>query len=86
MITKDELAARFIHASEEVIAAEDMLTEIDSHFGDADHGLTMVKIGNAIKSAIEDADGGIQEMLDDVAMAVMVLNGGKCGSLMEYLA
>ena len=77
MITKDELAARFIHASEEVIAAEDMLTEIDSHFGDADHGLTMVKIGNAIKSAIEDADGGIQEMLDDVAMAVMVLNGGS---------
>ena len=52
MITKDELAARFIHASEEVIAAEDLLTEIDSHFGDADHGLTMVKIGNAIKSAI----------------------------------
>ena len=77
MITKDELAARFIHASEEVIAAENMLTEIDSHFGDADHGLTMVKIGNAIKSAIEDADGGIQEMLDDVAMAVMVLNGGS---------
>ena len=54
-----------------------MLTEIDSHFGDADHGLTMVKIGNAIKDAIEAADGGIQEMLDDVAMAVMVLNGGS---------
>jgi len=77
LITKDELAARFIHASEEVIAAENMLTEIDSHFGDADHGLTMVKIGNAIKDAIEAADGGIQEMLDDVAMAVMVLNGGS---------
>lgn len=77
VITKDELAARFIHATEEVIAAEDTLTEIDSHFGDADHGLTMVKIANAIKGAIEDADGGIQEMLDDVAMAVMVLNGGS---------
>ena len=77
VITKDELAARFIHATEEVIAAEDTLTEIGSHFGDADHGLTMVKIANAIKGAIEDADGGIQEMLDDVAMAVMVLNGGS---------
>ena len=43
MITKDELAARFIHASEEVIAAEDMLTEIDSHFGDADHGQSMIQ-------------------------------------------
>ena len=77
MITKEELAARFVHASENVIAAEDKLTEIDSQFGDADHGLTMVKIANAIKGAIDESDGGIQEMPDDVAMAVMVLNGGS---------
>ena len=77
MITKDELANRFLHACDEVLAAEQELTEIDSHFGDADHGLTMVKISNAIRGAIEEADGGIQEMLDDVAMAVMVLNGGS---------
>ena len=77
MITKEELAARFVHASENVIATEDRLTEIDSQFGDADHGLTMVKIANAIKGAIDESDGGIQEMLDDVAMAVMVLNGGS---------
>lgn len=77
MITKEELVARFVHASENVIAAEDKLTEIDSQFGDADHGLTMVKIANAIKGAIDESDGGIQEMLDDVAMAVMVLNGGS---------
>ena len=77
MITKDELAARLLHACAEVRAAEDELTEIDSHFGDADHGLTMVKIANAIEGAVNEADGGIQEMLDDVAMAVMVLNGGS---------
>ena len=77
MITKEELAARFVHASENVIATEDKLTEINSQFGDADHGLTMVKIANAIKGAIDESDGGIQEMLDDVAMAVMVLNGGS---------
>ncbi len=77
MITKDELAARLLHACDEVIAAEDELTEIDSKFGDADHGLTMVKIANAIRGAVEEADGSIQEMLDDAAMAVMVLNGGS---------
>ena len=60
-----------------MIAAEDGLTEIDSRFGDADHGLTMVKIGRAIDGAVAEADGGIQEMLDDAAMAVMVLNGGS---------
>lgn len=77
MITKDELAARLRNACAAVIAAEDELTEIDSHFGDADHGLTMVKIGRAIDGAVEAVDGGIREMLDDAAMAVMVLNGGS---------
>ena len=77
MITKDGLAARLQHACAEVVASEAELTEIDSHFGDADHGLTMVKIANAIEGAVAEADGGIQEMLDDAAMAVMVLNGGS---------
>ena len=77
VITKDELATRLKSACAEVRAAEGELTEIDSHFGDADHGLTMVKIANAIEGAVGEADGGIQEMLDDVAMAVMVLNGGS---------
>ena len=77
MITKDELAERLKHACAEVIASEAELTEIDSHFGDADHGITMHKIASAIAGAVDDADGSIQEMLDDVAMAVMVLNGGS---------
>lgn len=78
MITKDELAARLLSACAEVRAAEAELTEIDSRFGDADHGLTMVKIATAIEGAVGSNSGdGIQEMLDDVAMAVMVLNGGS---------
>lgn len=77
MITKEELATRLRNACAAVIAAEEELTEIDSHFGDADHGLTMVKIAGAIDGAVVEADGGIKEMLDDAAMAVMVLNGGS---------
>ena len=76
-MTRDELAERLLHACTEVIAAEDELTEIDSAFGDADHGITMVKIASAISAAVGKATGGIQEMLDDAAMAVMVLNGGS---------
>ena len=74
---KTELAARFQHACACVTAAEDTLTQIDSKFGDADHGLTMTKIAGAISQAVEEAEGGIQSMLDDAAMAVMVLNGGS---------
>ena len=76
-MTKEELAARLRNACAEVVAAEGELTEIDSRFGDADHGLTMVKIAGAIDGAVAAADGGVQEMLDDAAMAVMVLNGGS---------
>ncbi|MCI6568217.1 MAG: DAK2 domain-containing protein [Dysosmobacter sp.] len=45
-------------------AAEAELTEIDSKFGDADHGLTMTKIAGAISAAVDDAEGGIQTMMD----------------------
>ena len=53
---KKELEARIISACENVIAAEPELTEIDSKFGDADHGLTMHKIAAAI--AVMGLNGG----------------------------
>ena len=74
---KKELEARIISACENVIAAEPELTEIDSKFCDADHGLTMHKIAAAIKNSVTESAGDIKEMLDDAAMAVMGLNGGS---------
>ena len=74
---KTELAARLKSACARVTAAEAMLTDIDSRFGDADHGLTMTKIAEAIAQAVDASQGGIQSMLDDAAMAVMLLNGGS---------
>ena len=76
-MTREQLALRLKNACQEVIAAEAELTEIDSKFGDADHGLTMTKIAHAIEGAVDGADGTIQELLDDAAMAVMSLNGGS---------
>ena len=76
-MTREQFASRLLNACASVMAAEQELTEIDSKFGDADHGLTMAKIARAITEAVEDADGGIQTMLDDAAMAVMSLNGGS---------
>jgi len=76
-VTKQEFAERLRHACEAVAAAEDELTEIDSKFGDADHGLTMAKIAGAVSAAVDASEGGIQSMLDDAAMAVMSLNGGS---------
>ena len=77
MISKEELAGRLIHGCEAVMGAQDELTEIDSRFGDADHGITMTKIAGAVKAAVEQSEGGIRAMLDDAATAVMMLNGGS---------
>ena len=76
-MTKEEFARRLKNACDSDISAEAELTEIDSRFGDADHGLTMTKVAKAITQAVEESDGGIQSMLDDAAMAVMTLNGGS---------
>ena len=76
-MTKEEFASRLRNACGAVMAAEQELTEIDSKFGDADHGLTMAKIARAITEAVDQSEGGIQSMLDDAAMAVMSLNGGS---------
>ena len=77
MLTKAEFAQRLKNACLSVIAAEAELTEIDAKFGDADHGFTMAKVCNAIIAAVDEADGGIQTILDDAAMAVMAINGGS---------
>lgn len=76
-MTKKEFALRWKCACACVAAAEKELTEIDSRFGDADHGLTMTKISRAISDAVEQSEGGVKAMLDDAAMAVMTLNGGS---------
>ncbi len=76
-MNKREFASRLKQACISVVSAEQELTEIDSRFGDADHGLTMTKIAGAISAAVEESEGGIQSMLDDAAMAVMTLNGGS---------
>ena len=76
-MTKDEFAARLQNACAAVAAAEAELTEIDSRFGDADHGLTMSKIAKSISEAVREPADGVQSMLDHAACAVMKLNGGS---------
>lgn len=76
-MTKNEFAARLKNGCDAVRAAQDELTEIDSRFGDADHGVTMVKIADTIAAAVDGSEGGIRDMLDSVATDVMFLNGGS---------
>lgn len=76
-MTKNEFAARLKNGCDAVRNAQDELTEIDSRFGDADHGVTMVKIVDTIAAAVDGSDEGIKAMLDSAASDVMCLNGGS---------
>lgn len=76
-MTREELARRLLNACAEVKSAEAELTEIDSRFGDADHGLTMHKICTAIENAVGSGAGDVKAMLTEAADAVMGLNGGS---------
>ncbi len=76
-ISKESFADRLSNACKEVRKAQEELTEIDSRFGDADHGITMSKITQAIEDAINVSNGGIQSMLKDASMSVMMINGGS---------
>ena len=76
-MTKNEFAARLKHACAAVTAAEQELTEIDSKFGDADHGLTMTKIAGAIAEAVETA--GIQAIFAKALEELDDMSGAKVG-------
>lgn len=77
MLSQQEFEKRLKSACATVVAAQDELTRIDSQFGDADHGITMSRIAETIREAVQRPHNSIQEMLDDVAGDVMMLNGGS---------
>lgn len=76
-MNKDELKRRLQHACNKVISAEPQLTEIDSRFGDADHGITMTKICTTIKKSLDEDSNGIKDMLNHAAESVLSLSGGS---------
>ena len=60
----------------------DRLSEIDSRFGDGDHGITMKKIAGLIEEQVPVwGERSIQAFLKDLGTAVMEVKGGSAGPL-----
>jgi dihydroxyacetone kinase-like protein len=56
--------------------------EIDSKYGDGDHGVTIGKIAQAIRRSVDAwQDEPIKAFLDDLSMAIMSVGGGSAGPL-----
>ncbi|WP_317855895.1 dihydroxyacetone kinase subunit L [Chakrabartyella piscis] len=87
MLNIKEFMTMIVSAADEIIAAEVELTDIDSKFGDADHGLTMKKVMNRIKSDMGEPNDTqtFKAFLDDVSMSVMMINGGSAVPLWSTL-
>lgn len=58
------------------------LSEIDSKFGDGNHGITMVKITKTIRDVVGGwPEGGLRQMLETIGSEVIEDNGGAAGIL-----
>jgi dihydroxyacetone kinase-like protein len=80
VIPIERIIAIFRNAAQEMIGAKDELTAIDAKFGDADHGITMEKIGGAIISALDslraEGSAGMGALFGACAEGIANINGG----------
>lgn len=81
-IDQTVLKQMLLSAAELLDEKADILSEIDSRFGDGDHGITMRKIAKCMEAEVSQwTDGTMGDFLDDLGMAIMEVKGGSAGPL-----
>ena len=76
------VAAMLTSAATQLADNADRLSEIDSRFGDGDHGITINKIAKLLLERVPQwGDESIQDFLDDLGTAIMEVKGGSAGPL-----
>ena len=74
---------RMLSASAQLLLDNaDLLSDIDSAYGDGDHGITVTKIAKLMQERAGEWDGSdVKGFLDDLGMAAMAVRGGSAGPL-----
>ena len=81
-ISREKFRQMLIYTSELLKKNTDLLSEIDSKFGDGDHGVTVHRIAECIHKASEAwRDGNFEDFLEDLGIQIMNVNGGSAGPL-----
>lgn len=81
------IQAAFLRGAETLIENEIYFSELDALTGDGDHGVTVAKIGQAIRSAAQSEEEITpDEFFYRVFDAIMLINGGSIGPLWALMA
>jgi dihydroxyacetone kinase-like protein len=81
-ITKTTLSNMLFKASTLLVNEADHLSEIDSRFGDGDHGVTIKKIAQVMTTTVSEWDTqSCKEILEVLGTRIMGISGGSAGPL-----
>lgn len=81
-IDKDGIAAMFLCVADLWRENAAFLSDIDSRFGDGDHGVTITKIANLVTSTVEQWDKvSIKSLISGLGSGIMEIGGGSAGPL-----
>lgn len=82
MIDRDTCKSMLCESARLMLEQAECLSDIDSKFGDGDHGITITKIAKLLneRAAAWD-DESIKDFLDDLGMGAMAVRGGSAGPL-----
>lgn len=82
LLSKPEIEKMFRRVAEVWHENKDCLSEIDSRFGDGDHGVTIGKIASLIEKKLDSwEDEDIEGFLEDLGDSAMEIGGGSAGPL-----
>ena len=82
LLSKPEITQMFRKIAQVWNENKDYLSEIDSRFGDGDHGITIGKIASLIEKSIEEwQDEDMETFLEDLGDNTMEIGGGSAGPL-----
>ena len=82
LLSKPEITKMFRKAAQVWNENKDYLSEIDSRFGDGDHGVTIGKIAGLMEKSLDGwDDDDVETFLEDLGDNTMEIGGGSAGPL-----
>lgn len=82
LLTKPEIIQMFRKIAQLWNENKDYLSQIDSRFGDGDHGITIGKIASLMEKSIEGwEDDDMETFIEDLGDNTMEIGGGSAGPL-----